>query len=57
MSVVGRPCAALIKGQWIGGVIKKHDVKKGVCIVETYKHGSFSVSVYRIRMTDKNDWD
>jgi hypothetical protein len=54
--IVGRPCAALYKGQWIIGKIVRHDVKDNLCTVET-KYGTIVVHDHRIRLTDKPSWE
>lgn len=55
MSVLKRQCAAYYKGGWQTGLIIKHDVKNGFCLIETKKYGTIKVVVYLIRMTDKDE--
>lgn len=54
--IVGRSCAALYKGQWLRGIIVKHNIKCNICTIETKEIGTIKVHSFKIRL-DRPDWE
>jgi hypothetical protein len=54
--IIGRPCSALYKGQWISGKIVRHEIKRNLCTIET-RRGTVKVKSNHIRLTDKSIWE
>lgn len=57
MNIIGLKCFIRRSGMdWALGVIQKHNVKKGVCLVATERHGKLKVDVTAIRLFREEDY-